>query len=191
MPESKVYKRGRGQIAFNMTPMIDCTFQLIIFFILTTQIASQDYVQLNLPSPDRNVAREYELDKVIVNVVPYSKENVRRAGSELGKPSPLLGRAEWLRLGLDRFRVGPEWPFITREAVDMYPRARQIDKLVRRLTGARRKHLQEGGEKQKELVVEVRADRSIAYVDIEPVLQALQHARLGSMYITVKLGEGG
>jgi len=38
--------------------------------------------------------------------------------------------------------------------------------------------------------VELRADRGIHFQEIEPVLQALQQAKLGRMYITAVRGEG-
>lgn len=164
MPKSKVYQQGRGRIAFNMTPMIDCTFLLIIFFMLATQLASENYVQMKLPDPDNNVAKEYEgLDKVIVNVVPYSDREISE------KPS-LAGAAKAYKLSVSAFGK------------------QDIDKLVRRLTQERREREQgtKAAGKTGDFVVELRADRSVHYTEIEPVLQALQRARLGSMYITAE-----
>jgi len=37
MDERKRRLDRRGRMSFNITPMIDCTFQLILFFLLTTQ----------------------------------------------------------------------------------------------------------------------------------------------------------
>ncbi|MBT7171008.1 MAG: hypothetical protein HN909_04480, partial [Phycisphaerales bacterium] len=40
----------------DLTPMIDCVFQLIIFFMLTAQMAS-DQAKLILPKPKNTIAR--------------------------------------------------------------------------------------------------------------------------------------
>ncbi len=39
-----------GDVGFNMTPMIDVVFQLIIFFLVSSHIAKQE-VQMKLPLP--------------------------------------------------------------------------------------------------------------------------------------------
>lgn len=42
--------KPRGSLDFNMTPMIDVTFQLIIFFLVSNQMAAQEtLVELDLP----------------------------------------------------------------------------------------------------------------------------------------------
>lgn len=42
--------KPRGSLEFNMTPMIDVTFQLIIFFLVSNQMAAQEtLVELDLP----------------------------------------------------------------------------------------------------------------------------------------------
>jgi len=57
-------------LQFNMTPMIDVTFLLIIFFMLVSQITSAENVEMELPDPTRSQAKEVRLkDRVIVNVV--------------------------------------------------------------------------------------------------------------------------
>ncbi|MBL7139814.1 MAG: biopolymer transporter ExbD [Planctomycetes bacterium] len=38
-----------GAVSFNMTPMIDCVFQLIIFFVLTSQFIQLQIEQVTLP----------------------------------------------------------------------------------------------------------------------------------------------
>ena len=46
---AKRRKRVADEAAADLTPMIDVTFLLIIFFVVVTQIASQDHVDLRLP----------------------------------------------------------------------------------------------------------------------------------------------
>lgn len=49
MAKTKKSKRVEGAAEIDMTPMIDVTFQLIIFFMVVTQITSQENVNLRLP----------------------------------------------------------------------------------------------------------------------------------------------
>ncbi|MGC3967958.1 MAG: biopolymer transporter ExbD [Pirellulales bacterium] len=43
--------QDRGSLEFNMTPMIDVTFLLIIFFLVSSHLAKQEVqVELNLPT---------------------------------------------------------------------------------------------------------------------------------------------
>lgn len=53
----------------NMTPMIDVTFLLLFFFMVTSHIASNEKVALELPHPDNNQSAESQVnEKVIVNL---------------------------------------------------------------------------------------------------------------------------
>ena len=55
----------------NMTPMIDVTFLLIVFFVVVSQIVDAEAVPMDLPAPDHAVAGvSDEPDRVIVNLVP-------------------------------------------------------------------------------------------------------------------------
>jgi len=63
---------SRAGLGFNMTPMIDVVFQLIIFFLLSSHLAQQEVqLELNLPraasgqSPDKE-----EIRRVVINVLP-------------------------------------------------------------------------------------------------------------------------
>ena len=52
-----------------MTPMIDVTFLLLIFFMLAGHFASAEKVEIDLPRPNQNQGVERRLkDKVIINV---------------------------------------------------------------------------------------------------------------------------
>lgn len=155
MAKSGVHKPGPAEITVNMTPMIDCVFQLLIFFMLTTQMASADFVIMKVPKPDLSQAKKpQEGNKVVVNVEPFTK-------AEISADSAKKGVARQYGLGGLKIERG------------------NIEKLVRELDKARRT-----SEKPEEFVVELRADKSIRYDQIEPVLRAMQHAELGKMYIT-------
>jgi len=53
-----------------MTPMIDVTFLLLTFFMLASHFASAERVEVNLPHPDNNQAKDQRFkEKVIVNMI--------------------------------------------------------------------------------------------------------------------------
>lgn len=60
-----------GEVGFNMTPMIDVVFQLIIFFLLSSHLAKQE-TQLALPLPAAESGRPPAADerpRLTVNVL--------------------------------------------------------------------------------------------------------------------------
>ncbi len=58
-------------VAANLTPMIDVTFLLIVFFVLVSQIVDLESVSLDLPAPP-DPATEMARDerRCVINVVP-------------------------------------------------------------------------------------------------------------------------
>jgi biopolymer transport protein ExbD len=74
MPRSKVIhlKTPAGDVSFNMVPMVDVVFLLILFFILTGEIASRSLARVNLPKPLQSQALPVEavqVKRIIVNVL--------------------------------------------------------------------------------------------------------------------------
>jgi biopolymer transport protein ExbD len=72
--------RSRGSVGFNMTPMIDMTFLLIIFFLVSGHLARQE-VQLDLDLPPATTGRAPEEDdgarRLVVNVLKEPQEDRR------------------------------------------------------------------------------------------------------------------
>ena len=68
---SSGFKRGNAQVQANITPMIDVTFLLIVFFILVSQIVDLDSVDMELPKPEHPMtALPGEEARAVINVVP-------------------------------------------------------------------------------------------------------------------------
>ena len=68
----------------NMTGMVDIVFLLIIFFVLVSQFISADNILVELPEPDKSLAKAVELpDRVVLNC--------RHASSAPGGVQYLLG----------------------------------------------------------------------------------------------------
>lgn len=63
---------NRGSVGFNMTPMIDIVFLLIIFFILSSHLARQEtQLELSLPAAaSGEQAGEDQARRVIISVLP-------------------------------------------------------------------------------------------------------------------------
>jgi biopolymer transport protein ExbD len=63
--------QGVSAINANMTPMIDVTFLLIVFFVVVSQIVDRDVVPMDLPAPEQAVSGiSEEADRIVVNLVP-------------------------------------------------------------------------------------------------------------------------
>jgi len=61
---------GAGGVSFNMTPMIDIVFNLLIFFILTSQFTQLEIEQVNLPvSFAAKTKQVSEYRNVVINLV--------------------------------------------------------------------------------------------------------------------------
>ncbi|MEE8451455.1 MAG: biopolymer transporter ExbD [Thermoguttaceae bacterium] len=63
---------SRGSLGFNMTPMIDVVFLLIIFFLVSSHLAKQE-VELELDLPEAGSGQrpgEDDIRRVVVNVLP-------------------------------------------------------------------------------------------------------------------------
>jgi len=158
MPGSGPFrKRGvGGLVSFNMTPLIDCTFQLIIFFILASRMASDSLVAMPLPRPHESQAIPSEQienpDKVIVNVLSAEDEGVA--------PGGLSGKAR-------RYQVG-----------NMKISVENVEALRRTLVNLKRSS---GSE---DFCMEVRADRRVNFSEVYPVMLAAARAGIVNMNIT-------
>ena len=65
------FRATSGNVGFNMTPMIDVVFQLIIFFLLSSHLARQE-TRLPLPLPSAasgQAEHDIERPRVTVNVL--------------------------------------------------------------------------------------------------------------------------
>ena len=127
----KVPRGTTGPLEFNMTPMIDVTFLLIIFFITSSHLQQQEaQVELDLPSADSgNEPIQSDAPRVTINVLTDGRVML---GSDTAAGEELTGRIR-------------------------FERERQ----------------QRAGQA---LEVHIRADRSVDYQIVEPVLLACAEA---------------
>ena len=68
---SAIHRKGLARIEANLTPMIDMTFLLIVFFVLVSRIVDLESADMDLPHP-RDPASEpaSEENRAVLNVMP-------------------------------------------------------------------------------------------------------------------------
>ena len=72
----KSHAKGGGGVSFDMTPMIDIVFNLIIFFMLVSQFYQLKVEPVKLPPAAKADPKKEELqryDQVVINVMPPDK----------------------------------------------------------------------------------------------------------------------
>jgi biopolymer transport protein ExbD len=79
---------GRGSIGFNMTPMIDVVFLLIIFFLVSSHLARQE-TQVAVDLPDATSSDRPEEEDVRLLIVNILSETEILVGSQPIEPARL------------------------------------------------------------------------------------------------------
>ncbi len=87
-----------------MTPMIDIVFQLLIFFLVTAQMAEQTRAKLNLPQERGEDAAESEQAGLTVNVLADGRIVVNDAEVPLEALDALVDEAIKVAGGADRLK---------------------------------------------------------------------------------------
>jgi len=68
---STVYRRGPAEVSANLTPMIDVTFLLIVFFVLVSRIVDVESVSMALPTPEQPLSEKPgDEQRTILNIIP-------------------------------------------------------------------------------------------------------------------------
>ncbi len=167
-------KRHVGaDMEINLTPMIDCTFQLIIFFILTAQMASQDIAKLVVHKPFDSMALSAETkqgmevnkpNQVTVNVVnEYGDQKEGRDPGRSGQPI-------CYKIGTKTIEIGD-----IETLVDVF----------KQLKG----NAEQAGYKPGDFFLEIRADKDIEFGGVEPIMLAASESGISRMNITAIVDE--
>ncbi len=153
-------RKQQDNVEFNMTPMIDVTFQLIIFFIIAGTIVSDELEALKVPEPTNTIAREEfnEDTNIIVNIVSKYGDEDRDDIDPV-----MASRAD-------------AW-YVRREKIDVG----DIETLSSRFKAAVEKLSEKDREK---FTIEIRSDYRIKYADVETVMLAAADAGVPKMNIT-------
>jgi biopolymer transport protein ExbD len=74
------------QVSFDMTPMIDCTFQLIIFFMLIMDMSKAQLEPLTLPSAKKAIKEKFaDTTMLVINVMKDG--SIKINGKTFWKPA--------------------------------------------------------------------------------------------------------
>jgi len=160
-------------VSFNMTPMIDCVFQLIIFFILASQVANEAYaknVRIVRPLESQAIQVAKFPNKVTVNVVSAA------AGQEDPDPHQ-AAEAKFYQINTDKFEVG-QWDRMI-EVIRL--RKREFEKEF----GTTPASPAAGSNKDSRMFfLEIRADERVNWRDVAPVIRAGVEAGISKLNIT-------
>jgi hypothetical protein len=92
-------KKNKGaeapsELKMDLTPMIDCTFQLIIFFILVTDMSQRELEILTLPRAPAAIEDKSDPgdDRIVVNIVDMTNPEVLRECNPNWPPIFIKGR---------------------------------------------------------------------------------------------------
>jgi len=145
---SKVFKRGSATPQLNMTPLIDVTFQLIIFFMLVNNIIAEENVSMIVPNLEKPKTRELgEVERVTVNIAPMPFDLAARVtGNPLNHP----GEATQVKIGLLYFSLDDP------------------DAIRSSLAAAR--------QATPEVEIMLRADSALYYREVQPIMDAISAA---------------
>jgi len=143
----------------NMTPLIDITFQLIIFFMLVSNIIAQESVEMIVPELENSKARELgEVERVIVNIVPMPFDRKHR---EKGAPLDMEGTASQVLIQYHQYD------------------ADDLDGI--------RAELADVKEQNAERQVLLRADGALYYQDVQPIMDAISAAGINTVNVVAKM----
>lgn len=161
---SKVYKKGAASAELNMTPLIDVTFQLIIFFMLVNNIVAQEAVQMIVPQltdPKTRELGEVE-DRMVVNVAPFDYDQAARRGDQVLN---IDGRAMKVVIGMKEF--GP---------MDMQ---------------AMTDYLKEYKAAKPDGLILLRADAALNYDSVQPIMAAITGAGISKLNLVAYMPDQG
>ena len=160
-----------GEVSINMTPMIDCTFLLIIFFILTTQIVDAGIESIvtakplepTLEVPDPTA--EQPANQVIVNVV--SKED---PGKIIWTPQGPNGKLAYTD-EISHYSVNGE-----------RIETSEVNSKLRKILEDRKEEAIEAGF--DEFFIQIRADARLPYRNVSRVFEVARKAGYEKMRLT-------
>lgn len=161
---SKIYKKGAANSELNMTPLIDVTFQLIIFFMLVNNIVAQEAVQMIVPQLTDPKTRELgEVDnRMVVNIAPGPYENADRQGENV--------------LNIDG------------RAVKVVIANREFDPTnLQGITD----FLKEYKAEKPEGLILLRADAGLSYESVQPVMSAVTAAGISKINLVAYMPDKG
>jgi len=163
---SKIYKKGKADCEFNMTPLIDVTFLLIIFFMLVNNIIAEAEVEMLVPELDNSQVQDIDEDKrVIINLVP-SFEETSNERFDMDNAMRVSGYADKVKVGISEFSL-----------------LESLEPLAN--------HLKEIKAARPQVEFVLRADAATEYQYVQPVMEAITAAGIGKVNLMAYLPDEG
>lgn len=160
-----------GDVSFNYVPLIDVTFNLIIFFVLTSEISNANLARVIVAEPTQSVAAKRETvtnNFIIINVVSQAADK---------KDANPVFAAKAAAYEVDGKKV---------ELNDTSKLADAIKKAKAKYENPPAGTIKPTGE----FSVEIRADHRLNYDDVRPVMLAIAEADVKKMNITARSEPG-
>jgi biopolymer transport protein ExbD len=109
MPRRLRAVKGENTLGFNLTPLIDVSFQLIIFFLLVSGIAGHESSPMRLPAvPEARLSNLPEHDRLFLNLLAkedHSGQAARLESVQIGLESFAPHQREEMVRTLERARL--------------------------------------------------------------------------------------
>jgi biopolymer transport protein ExbD len=158
----------------NITSMLDVVFNLIFFFVLIANFAAAERVALEVPKPDNSIAKmQQEADRIVVSVLPDRPIDDIRRDEQAGRH--VTTRAGLIRFGVEEFKPGATIE-VTRGGQKV-----RVDRLAYLL--------EQEVRRDKNVLISVRADKSIRYGDMPAIMNAIAAANVKKISIVAKVTE--
>lgn len=164
--------RGPVTPRMNITPLIDVVFLLIIFFMLISNILSEEIVAMLPPDPEHSQVRPLgEVDRIVINIAPQPFSPQERS-----RPTALAWSGEANTRDGQTVKMGSlQWfSFDQLEILE----AQLADQIAR---GSR------DAEGHSQLEVLLRADAALYYHQVEPVMAAITRSGIRTIHLVAHL----
>ena len=171
MAQSKVHHRGPIKPQLNMTPLIDVTFLLIIFFMVISNFIAEESVQMIVPDLDEPKVRQFEqMNRVVVNIAPKPFRKDDRGVHYLAWE----GQAQYVKIGAN-------------------PRVYAMDDMdqITSVLAAMVESDPKDAEGKSTLEVLLRADAALYYDAVQPVMVAITAAGVSKVHLVSYLPDQG
>ncbi len=163
---SRITKRGPVDPTFNMTPLIDVVFLLIIFFMLVNNIIADQEVEMLVPELDNSQVQEVdEKNQLIINLIPGFDQNSSER-FDMDNAMAVSGYADKVRIGAVVFSM-----------------VESLEPLIN--------YLKEIKITKPEVEIVLRADAATEYQYVQPVMEAITAAGISRVNLQAYLPDEG
>jgi biopolymer transport protein ExbD len=155
-----------GDISFNYIPLIDVTFNLIIFFVLTSEIGSAQKARVLIPDP--YMPQAVKRDAMSTNSVVIAV--ISKGAMDKDADAETASLAYSYDIGGTTFEVTD-----LKGLVDLIAQKKAAYEKLAGVTASK-----------GEFFVEIRADARLKFSEVSPVIQAIAAAQIPKMAISAK-----